>query len=521
MLFDYKNLFRFILFIFFTSISLLNFALYAQTDTLKISWNLNDSTEDVTHYELHRVIGNFLADTALALAADSFFTRVDSTNGIITNSRILYVDTTRKRINSGRLISYRVKAVNDSGLSSPLSNAGYAGIPIISWPALPDSVILIPYITSIIPYDTVFPGSINFLHDPDHNDSQLIIDTVECINAVVVSDTNQRVLRISAEPGNLVETASVILEARDPIGFYDRDTLEFYFSLNNAPRIVNFTPIRIIRIDSLYQYQVQATDPDPGDVLTFSLPVAPGFLSINSTSGLISGRPMENDSGQHNITVRVEDQTGLFDSRNYTLTVTDTVMFTNAPEIISTPVMNAYINAPYQYSVIATDEDPGDILIFTLPTAPPFLGIASQSDTSAIISGTPSAANVGQFTVTVIATDVVGLADTQSYQITVADTSSPPPPESANDPIVFPNPFRASLDHHEYIFIDPIPIDATAIMIITPDGKLVYEQPVYPLTSRRFVWNVRKQQIASGLYIYIFKDSGDNKVFSGKIAIIR
>jgi hypothetical protein len=372
-------------------------------------------------------------------------------------------------------------------------------------------------------------------------------------------------------------------------------------------------------VDSLYQYQVQATDPDPGDVLTFSLSGAPGFLNINSGNGLISGTPATSDTGQYNISVRVEDLTGLFDTRNYTLTVTDTVVFVNAPVIISTPGNSAYVNAPYQYLVIATDADPDDILVFTMPTAPPFLGITSQGDTSALVSGTPSASNVGQFDVTIIATDIAGLADTQFYQITVTDTTpnpnlppqitsqpdtmvyvdslyryqvvatdpnpgdiieyslpiSPsfininpnsglisgtpqlsdtglfnvgvvatdqigasatqnyqlrvrgpvnqPPLESAGDPIVFPNPFRAS-QNHEYLVIEPVPTNATAIMIISPAGDLVYEQQVDHFQSRRFVWNVRNldyQPVASGFYIYIFKGSGDSKVFSGKIAIIR
>jgi hypothetical protein len=616
----YRFCFRLFIFLFITFGFLISPQLFAQTDTLKISWNLNDTSEAVTHYELHRMVGTSLSDTTLGNY--SFFIQVDSTNGSIVSNRITYIDRTRDQINPGRLISYRVLAVNDSGLSSPLSNEAHAGIPLISWPSLPDSVILNPYIENIIPYDTIFPGGIEFLRDPDHNDSQLILDTLVNFNSIVIADNNQNVLRISADPTNLVETASVILEARDPVGFYDRDTLEFFFSLNNPPQIINFNPIRLAKVDSLYQYQVEATDPDPGDVLTFSLTAAPPFLGITAqsdTTALISGTPTINDTGQYNISVRVEDLTGLFDTRNYNVTVTDTILFVNAPVIISTPEDSAYVNSLYQYQVVATDADPDDILVFSLPTAPSFLGIATQSDTSAIVSGTPLVSNVGQFDVRIIVTDLVGFADTQFYQITVTDTSTSPnfppqitsqpdtltyvdslyqyqvvasdpnpgdileyslpisptfmninpntgfisgtpqfsdsgrhtvrvvvtdqlgasalqnyqlrvrgpviqpPLELAGDPIVFPNPFRPSQDH-QFLVIEPVPTNAKAIMIISPSGDLVYEQTINPFQTRRFVWNVRNTDglpVASGFYIYIFRDGGDSKVFSGKIAIIR
>ena len=613
----YRFCFRLFIFLFTIFGFLLSSHLFAQTDTLKVSWILNDTSEAVTHYELHRMISTSLSDTTLGNY--NFFIQVDSLNGSIVGNRITYIDRTRNEINPGRLISYRVLAVNDSGLSSPLSNEAHAGIPLISWPSLPDSVILNPYIENIIPYDTIFSGGIEFLRDPDHNDSQLILDTVANFNSIVIPDNNQNVLRISADPTNLVETASVILEARDPAGFNDRDTLEFYFSLNNPPQIINFNPVRLAKVDSLYQYLVEATDPDPGDILTFSLPGGPAFLNINSGNGLITGTPAITDTGQYNISVRVEDLTGLFDTRNYNLIVTDSIIFINAPVIISSPGDSAFVNSLYQYQVVATDADPGDILVFSLPTAPPFLAIASQSDTSAIVSGTPSVSNVGQFDVTIIVTDIVGLADTQFYQITVTDTSTSPnlppqitsqpdtmvyvdslyryqvvandpnpgdvleyslpisptfitinqnnglisgtpqfsdtgrytirvvvtdqvgasaiqnyqlrvrgpaiqpPLELAGDPIVFPNPFRAS-QNHQFLVIEPVPTNATAIMIISPSGDLVYEQQLNPFQTRRFVWNVRNTDglpVASGFYIYIFRGSGDNKVFSGKIAIIR
>ena len=50
----------------------------------------------------------------------------------------------------------------------------------------------------------------------------------------------------------------------------------------------------------------------------------------------------------------------------------------HAPEIISTPITTALIDAPYSYDVIATDID-GDLLLYGLVVAPENMSIGENS----------------------------------------------------------------------------------------------------------------------------------------------
>jgi len=56
--------------------------------------------------------------------------------------------------------------------------------------------------------------------------------------------------------------------------------------LNRAP-VINTTSLPIGRESELYGFKISASDPD-GDALSYSLPIAPAWLSISNT-GLITG----------------------------------------------------------------------------------------------------------------------------------------------------------------------------------------------------------------------------------------
>lgn len=74
---------------------------------------------------------------------------------------------------------------------------------------------------------------------------------------------------------------------------------------NGRPVIVS-TPPDVAREDSLFVYQVEAVDPDH-DALSFSLDDAPEWLTIDASSGLMSGTPGATDTGTVIIRVGVSD----------------------------------------------------------------------------------------------------------------------------------------------------------------------------------------------------------------------
>ncbi len=92
--------------------------------------------------------------------------------------------------------------------------------------------------------------------------------------------------------------------------------------INHQPVITSIS-VDTVTIGILYKYPVIANDPDPGDTLAFSIPTAPGFLTIDSQTGLVQGTPDTLDIGTHPVSLRVTDQTGLFDTQSYNLNVSN------------------------------------------------------------------------------------------------------------------------------------------------------------------------------------------------------
>lgn len=77
-------------------------------------------------------------------------------------------------------------------------------------------------------------------------------------------------------------------------------------SANIAP-VITSTPVLQINEGTIYNYQVTATDAD-NNVLTYSLTSAPGWLSINPTTGLITGTaPSVTADEDYRIIVSVSD----------------------------------------------------------------------------------------------------------------------------------------------------------------------------------------------------------------------
>src|SRR5262249_6470662 len=89
----------------------------------------------------------------------------------------------------------------------------------------------------------------------------------------------------------------------------------------------------------------------------------------------------------------------------------------SAPAFTSTAVATAAGNVAYVYAARAGDPDAGDILTFSLPTAPSGMTIDSASG---LIRWTPTVAQLGSHDVVVKVRDIRGLFAMQSYTVNVA-----------------------------------------------------------------------------------------------------
>jgi RHS repeat-associated protein len=89
----------------------------------------------------------------------------------------------------------------------------------------------------------------------------------------------------------------------------------------NLPPSITSTPVTTATADAPYGYDLEATDPNPGDTLTWSLITAPAGMTIDPATGLIQWTPSAAQAGDHPVEAKVQDAGGLFVTQTYTLTV--------------------------------------------------------------------------------------------------------------------------------------------------------------------------------------------------------
>jgi RHS repeat-associated protein len=207
---------------------------------------------------------------------------------------------------------------------------------------------------------------------------------------------------------------SVSVRASDPGGLFATQSFTIVVDGANAAPSITSTPVTTAVEGQLYSYDVDATDPDAGDVLTFSLDVAPTGMSIDPSTGLVQWTPVAAQIGANAVSVRVSDPGGLFASQSYTVFVDGANM---APSITSTPVTTAVEGELYSYDVEATDPNAGDVLTFSLDVAPTGMSI---DPSTGLIQWTPTSAQVGTNSVSVRVTDSGGLFASQAYTIDTA-----------------------------------------------------------------------------------------------------
>lgn len=188
---------------------------------------------------------------------------------------------------------------------------------------------------------------------------------------------------------------------------------------NTPPSILSY-PVTRGRTNSPYVYQLRAGDPDAGEILTYSLIAPPEGMTI-SPAGRIDWTPDPSRGGYHRIQIRVEDRTGRFATQSYQLFI-ETVVVNHPPTFISTPISAAQTGQTYAYAARALDPDTGDLLLYSLITAP----VGMTIDGTGLITWVPQISQVGVHPVTVRVRDLGGLSDTQSFVVTVTRLNRPP-----------------------------------------------------------------------------------------------
>ena len=160
--------------------------------------------------------------------------------------------------------------------------------------------------------------------------------------------------------------------------------------------------------------QIAASDSAGGQTLTYSATGLPAGLTINATSGLISGTPTTAKSSS--VSVTATDTTGAFGTAAFTWTVNgtsgDQVTVTNPGAQVST------VGTAVSLQIHASDSRSHPTLTYAATGLPSGLTI---DVTTGLISGTPKTATSSSVTVT--ATDSTGAFGTAAFTWTVNGTS--------------------------------------------------------------------------------------------------
>ena len=181
--------------------------------------------------------------------------------------------------------------------------------------------------------------------------------------------------------------------------------------INNAPTITSIQEQTNTVVDTV-SLQVLASDTD-GDTLSYSATGLPAGLSINTSSGLISGDIASgaDTSSPYTVLVTVTDDGSPNESANVSFTW-NVYLPNNAPAVDSVDNQTNTVADSVSLQVLASDTD-GDTLTYSATGLPDGLFINTSSG---LISG-----------------DIASEADTSSpYSVTVTVTDNGIPNESAN-----------------------------------------------------------------------------------------
>jgi hypothetical protein len=156
----------------------------------------------------------------------------------------------------------------------------------------------------------------------------------------------------------------LLLTVTDGTG--DADCLEILLTVrnvNDAPVLEQDVQLFAVE-DEEFEYRINASDVDAGDVLEYS--VDAGFLELDERTGVINFTPGDEHVGRHKLAVTVTDRSGAAATARYILVVENVNDAPSRLEILA-PRSGAEVREgePVEFSASAFDPDIGDVLTYT------------------------------------------------------------------------------------------------------------------------------------------------------------
>lgn len=283
-----------------------------------------------------------------------------------------------------------------------------------------------------VPLPVPAPGVVGNDSDPENNPLTAVLDSLPANGS----------LSFNAD-GSFVYTPTLNYVGTDSFTYHVQDTeplnsnvATVFINVSSQAPTANDATFNIDENspNSTFVGTVTATDPDPGDTLTFAIiagntnnafaiGVASGDITVNNAAALdFETIPV------FTLTVEVQDLSGLTDTATITINLNDVNEAPTAADATFSVAENSP-NTTFVGTVSASDPDAGDALAYGITAG-------NTGSTFAIDNGGNITVNDNtlldfetnpQFVLTVVVTDVGGLTDAATITINVTNVNEFPP----------------------------------------------------------------------------------------------
>lgn len=134
------------------------------------------------------------------------------------------------------------------------------------------------------------------------------------------------------------------------------DTQDVFLYVNHPPIIERAPPpMNKVNLGYIWDFQLEVTDPNVNDVLTFTAVEMPDGMRMDPFTGRLRWEPTRDEMDFGHLKIEVDD--------GIDVRTVEADFFINAPiHIVSIPVMKATVGEEYRYKIMTTDLNKGSLL---------------------------------------------------------------------------------------------------------------------------------------------------------------
>jgi hypothetical protein len=191
----------------------------------------------------------------------------------------------------------------------------------------------------------------------------------------------------------------------------------FSLTVNNNPPSILTNDIVTATEDQSYIVDYASTDDGHGSI-TWEMTSGPTWLSIDQSTGVLSGTPNNGHVGQWSVTIEVNDGNDGIDQHGFNINVKNT-----PPNILNNDSPWADEDVKYEVDYSSSDDSFGNMVWSLSTNTDSWLGI---DPATGVLSGTPRNNDVGSYWVNVSVNDDHGGSSWQNFSLTINNTNDAP-----------------------------------------------------------------------------------------------